>query len=155
MDIEKVYDLIERAEKSSFDKISIEMEDFKLCLERNCGTQIVREIQQSVMPPSQSTDAQTEQQATAAQPAEETGGDVITAPISGVFYVAKEPGAEPFAKVGDKVKKGQTVCIIEAMKMMNEIIAPKDGVIAHVLFEDAQPITANDILFRYAKDSEI
>ena len=149
MDIEKVHDLIERAEKSSFNRISLEMQDFKLCLERNYGAQPVSEIQQLVS--VKGADIQTEK--TAADSAEENDDDVITTPISGVFYVAKEPGAEPFVTEGGKVKKGQTVCIIEAMKMMNEISAPKDGVIEHVLLDDAQPVTVNDVLFRYAKDN--
>jgi acetyl-CoA carboxylase biotin carboxyl carrier protein len=78
--------------------------------------------------------------------------DIVFAPISGVFYVAKEPGATPFVSEGQHVNKGDTLCIIEAMKMMNEICAPKSGVIENVLKEDGQAIKAKDPLFRYAKE---
>lgn len=150
MDIDKIYDLIEKAEKSSFDKIEIQIQDLKLCLERNCAHagQVIREIQAA--PKTQII------QESADTPEEETpsinSDDVITAPISGVFYVAKEPGAEPFVKEGRRVEKGETVCIIEAMKMMNEISAPKSGIIKRVLLSDAQPVSVNDALFIYAKE---
>jgi acetyl-CoA carboxylase biotin carboxyl carrier protein len=79
--------------------------------------------------------------------------DLLIAPISGVFYVAKEPGAVPFVKEGQHVRKGETVCIIEAMKMMNEICAPKSGVIERILVADSDAITVGDTLFVYAKEN--
>jgi acetyl-CoA carboxylase biotin carboxyl carrier protein len=61
-------------------------------------------------------------------------------PMVGTFYRSASPGAKPFVEVGDAVKKGQTVCIIEAMKLMNEIEADKDGVIKAILVENGQPV---------------
>ncbi len=149
MDIEKIYEFIEKTEKSSFDKIEIQIQDIKLCLERHCGRfgHDITEIQS--VPKEQKIQE-------VAAPKEDKQAintdDVITAPISGVFYVAKEPGAEPFVKEGCRVKKGDTVCIIEAMKMMNEISAPKTGIIERVLLSDAKPVSVNDLLFIYAKE---
>lgn len=72
---------------------------------------------------------------------------VIKAPIVGTVYRAPEPGARPFAEVGTVVKKGQVLCIIEAMKLMNEIEAEVDGEIAAVYVENGQPVQFGDRLF--------
>jgi acetyl-CoA carboxylase biotin carboxyl carrier protein len=72
----------------------------------------------------------------------------IRSPMVGTFYKAPEPGAEPYAKVGTRVSPGQTVCIIEAMKIMNEIEAEVTGVIREVCVDDAQPVEYGQVLFR-------
>jgi acetyl-CoA carboxylase biotin carboxyl carrier protein len=72
----------------------------------------------------------------------------IKSPMVGTFYKAPEPGAEPYAKVGTRVSPGQTVCIIEAMKIMNEIEAEVTGVIREVCVDDAQPVEYGQVLFR-------
>lgn len=65
-----------------------------------------------------------------------TEGEAVTAPVVGVFYSASAPGAAPFVKVGDRVQKGQTLCIVEAMKMMNEITADFDGIVTEIAPKD-------------------
>jgi len=72
----------------------------------------------------------------------------IKSPMVGTFYMAPEPGAEPYAKVGTRVSAGQTVCIIEAMKIMNEIEAEISGVIREVCVNDAHPVEFGQVLFR-------
>jgi acetyl-CoA carboxylase biotin carboxyl carrier protein len=72
----------------------------------------------------------------------------IKSPMVGTFYAAPEPGAEPYAKVGSRVSSGQVVCIIEAMKIMNEIESEVSGVIREVLVENAQPVEFGQPLFR-------
>jgi acetyl-CoA carboxylase biotin carboxyl carrier protein len=72
----------------------------------------------------------------------------IRSPMVGTFYKAPEPGAEPYAKVGTRVSPGQTVCIIEAMKIMNEIEAEVTGVIREVCVDDVQPVEYGQVLFR-------
>jgi acetyl-CoA carboxylase biotin carboxyl carrier protein len=72
----------------------------------------------------------------------------IKSPMVGTFYKAPEPGAEPYAKVGTRVSPGQTVCIIEAMKIMNEIEAEVTGVIREVCVDDAQPVEYGQVLYR-------
>ena len=74
-------------------------------------------------------------------------GHVVKSPMVGTFYRAGSPGAEPFVEVGDEVKVGQTVCIIEAMKLMNEIECDKDGVVKEILVENGQPVEYGEPLF--------
>jgi acetyl-CoA carboxylase biotin carboxyl carrier protein len=85
----------------------------------------------------------------AAMPVEETGVDlaVIKSPIVGTFYRSAEPGARAFVEVGDAVKKGQVLCIIEAMKLMNEIESDCDGEISAVYVENGRPVQFGDRLF--------
>ncbi len=84
--------------------------------------------------------------AAAPAPAVETG-HVVTSPMVGTFYRASSPGAKAFAEVGDTVKAGQAICIIEAMKIMNEIEADKDGVISKILVENGKPVEYGQPLF--------
>ncbi|HEX7918456.1 MAG TPA: acetyl-CoA carboxylase biotin carboxyl carrier protein, partial [Gemmatimonadales bacterium] len=85
--------------------------------------------------------------APAAAPAPSTLKE-IKSPMVGTFYGAPEPGAAPYAKVGTRVKAGQVVCIIEAMKIMNEIEAEVAGVIKEVTATDASPVEFGQVLFR-------
>jgi acetyl-CoA carboxylase biotin carboxyl carrier protein len=71
----------------------------------------------------------------------------IRSPMVGTFYAAPAPDAPPYVKVGDEVKTGQVLCIIEAMKLMNEIEADKNGKIVKILIENAQPVEYNQTLF--------
>ena len=72
----------------------------------------------------------------------------IRSPMVGTFYKSPEPGAEPYIKVGNRVTAGQTVCIIEAMKIMNEIEAEITGVVREINVEDSQPVEFGQVLFR-------
>jgi acetyl-CoA carboxylase biotin carboxyl carrier protein len=83
----------------------------------------------------------------AAAPALEDGLLYITSPMVGTFYRQPEPGAEPFAREGDYIKKGQVLCIIEAMKLMNEIESEHEGQLVKVLAENGQPVQYGDQLF--------
>ena len=76
----------------------------------------------------------------AAPPAEEISGETVKSPIVGTAFLSPEPGAEPFINVGDAVKAGDTLLIIEAMKVMNPITAPSGGVVKKMLVADAQPV---------------
>jgi acetyl-CoA carboxylase biotin carboxyl carrier protein len=75
-------------------------------------------------------------------------GVLVTSPFVGTFYRAPSPESPPFVDVGAKVKKGQTLCIVEAMKLMNEIEAEQDGTIAEVLVQNATPVEFGEALFR-------
>ncbi len=72
---------------------------------------------------------------------------VITSPFVGTFYRAPSPGADPFVTIGQRVKKGDVLCIVEAMKLMNEIEAESEGVIAEILVENEQPVEFDQPLF--------
>ena len=80
--------------------------------------------------------------------AESAGGDVVRSPMVGVFYAAPAENAAPYVAVGDRVKAGDTLCIIEAMKLMNEITAEKDGIIAEVCAGNGQVVEYGTPLFR-------
>ncbi len=84
----------------------------------------------------------------AAEKAEEHEGELIRSPMVGVFYAAPAENAAPYVAVGDRVKQGDTLCIIEAMKLMNEITAEKDGVIAEVCAGNGQVVEYGTALFR-------
>ena len=81
-------------------------------------------------------------------PAAQEEGEAITAPLVGTFYAASAPDKAPFVAVGDKVKAGQTVCLLEAMKMISEVPAPFDCVIEEVVAENGQLAAFGDVLFR-------
>jgi len=81
----------------------------------------------------------------AAEP--EPEGHVIRSPMVGTFYRASAPGAKPFVEVGETVKSGQTLCIIEAMKLLNEIETDRDGIVKAVLAENGQPVEYGEPLF--------
>ncbi|MGV0820607.1 acetyl-CoA carboxylase biotin carboxyl carrier protein [Martelella sp. AMO21009] len=76
----------------------------------------------------------------------------ISAPLGGVCYLAEKQGARPFVMVGDRVLKGQTVCLIEAMKIMTAITAEQDGVIAKILVDDGDQVDADTMLMKFADD---
>ena len=104
-------------------------------------------------PPPVSVVAAAPPSGAAAQPAAESSKPApqlkeIKSPMVGTFYASPEPGAAPYAKVGSRVSSGQTVCIVEAMKIMNEIEAEVAGVIKEICVEDAQPVEFGQVLFR-------
>lgn len=85
------------------------------------------------------------QPAPAAAPAAQ--GTPLNSPMVGTFYRSSAPGAKPFVEVGDKVKKGQVVCIIEAMKLLNEVEAESDGIVKEICAENGQPVEFGQPLF--------
>src|SRR5687767_1160198 len=76
------------------------------------------------------------------------GGNDVKSPMVGTFYSAPEPGAKPYVSVGSRVSKGQILCIIEAMKIMNEIESEFSGVISEIAVQDAHPVEYGQVLFR-------
>src|SRR5690554_5564939 len=143
MDIRKIKKLIELLEESNISEIEIEENDESVRISRYpSGTH----WQQAPMPqyaapqpaPAYATPPP------AAEPAPEAEatyqGHVLSSPMVGTFYRSPAPGSKPFVEVGQRVKKGETVCIVEAMKMMNQIEADKDGVIEAILVEDGEPV---------------
>lgn len=80
--------------------------------------------------------------------ADENCKEIVVSPIVGTFYQSSAPGANPYVNVGDSVKAGQVLCIVEAMKVMNEITAPCAGVISEILVDDAEGVEYNQPLFK-------
>jgi len=80
------------------------------------------------------------------------GLHLLRSPIVGTFYTSPSPDAEPYVRVGDRVKRGQVLCIVEAMKLMNEIESDEDGVIEKVFPKNAQPVEYGEPLFAVRSD---
>lgn len=119
--------------------------DKKLRLERTA----VQPVQTIAVPQTVSAAASVQTApAAAAQTTASSQGKPITSPMVGVFYRAPAENADPFVKVGDRVKKGDTVGIIEAMKLMNEVIADTDGVVEEICIENAQTVDFGCVLMR-------
>ena len=137
MSNQDVFELMARFEGSTAVSMKFTCKDFSLELSKAAGT--VPSAAPVAAAPAVS----------AAPAAAEEEGSVITAPLVGTYYAAPSPGAAPFVSVGDQVKKGQTVCLMEAMKMMNEVTAPCDCVIEALLQEDGALVSFGAPLLRY------
>lgn len=140
MDSEKINQLIKLLNEHGLTEIEFSEGDESIRIKREASPAIastfVQPISSNVL--SSHTTAVNE---------EETSINLLRAPVLGTVYLAPAPGAEPFVNVGQTVKKGDILCIIEAMKMMNHIEAHKDGVIKKRLVENGMPVQFNDPLF--------
>lgn len=147
MDIRKVKKLIELVEESSISEIEIqEGEDF-VRISRHSGQTFTTPMVPGYAAAPQAAAPAAPAPAAAAKPEVESGHS-IKSPMVGTFYRSPAPGASAFIDVGKKVKKGDTICIIEAMKMMNQIEADQDGVVEAILVEDGQPVEFDQPLVR-------
>jgi acetyl-CoA carboxylase biotin carboxyl carrier protein len=90
--------------------------------------------------------------APAAEPAAPAGSHILNSPIVGTFYAAPAPDAPAYVRVGDRVRKGQVMCIVEAMKLMNEIESDVDGVVLEIYPKNAQPVEFGEPLFAIRAD---
>jgi len=127
---EKVRELAALLEETGLNEIEIEQDGMRLRVARG-GTPVH-------YAPDPGQPAKTVSAPAAAAAAEHPG--TLKSPMVGTVYVAPQPGAAPFVKVGDEVKEGQTVLIVEAMKTMNPILAPRSGKITEIFVRDAQPV---------------
>jgi acetyl-CoA carboxylase biotin carboxyl carrier protein len=150
MDIRKVKKLIEMLEESSLAEIEINEGEESIRISRTSSAVPAAPMQ--VMAPAAVAPAAAPiaPAAPAQEKSEEAGipsGHAVKSPMVGTFYGAPSPGAKSFVQVGDSVNVGDTLCIVEAMKMLNEIEADKAGVIKAVLKENAQPVEYGEPLF--------
>jgi len=144
-DIRAIIDLMKKNDLSVFE---MEKDGFKLKLQKGAGDQTVF----APSPPSAGTSSATAASAPPVQPGAETSKAAalkeIVSPMVGTFYRAGSPDAPPFVDVGKAVDEETVVCIIEAMKVMNEIKAEVKGVIAEVVAESGKPVQFGQVLFR-------
>ena len=147
MELSDIFALLERFESSSIQHMELRMEDFRLELDKNAAVTVAPVAAAPVA--AAPVAAPSAAPAPAAAPkAEAPAGPTINAPLVGTFYSAPSPDAAPFVSVGDTVKKGQTVCILEAMKMMSEVPSPADGVVEEILVRDGELVGYDQPLFR-------
>ncbi len=136
IDIMKLCDYFE---KSSLTKFEYSNEKEKIVLEK--------QIEKTTEYVSVQTPQTQKQASTSLKTEVENPNTTVTAPLVGVFYAAPSPNDKPFVNVGDKVEKGQILCLLEAMKMMSEVTSPVNGVIKKINFANEDVVGFGDVLF--------
>ena len=156
MDLELIERLLEIVAQSGMAEVEVEQDDFKMVVRAHPTTVPIAAPAIAAMahPVAAAAVMEATTPAMAAPEAvggdgvaSDTGGTVIQAPIVGTFYTAPGPDADPYVKVGDSVEVGTVLCIIEAMKLMNEIQSEHTGVVKKILAENAQPVEYDQPLF--------
>lgn len=154
MDIKQIQDLIKFVAKSGVNEVSIEEQDFKITIKTNKEPTYVTAAIPAAAPvpvaaaPAPAAPAQAESAAPAAKAADDSSKFItIKSPMIGTFYRSSSPDKPAFANVGDTVSTGQVICIVEAMKLFNEIESEVSGKIVKVLVDDAQPVEYDQPLF--------
>ena len=148
MDIRKVKKLIELLEESGIAEIEIHEGEESVRISRNAAPGAVAAPAPVAAPVAIAAPVAAAPAVAAAAPAEEKiEGHVLNSPMVGSFYRSPSPGASSFVEVGSKVSVGDTLCIIEAMKLLNQIEADKSGTIKAILVENGQPVEYNQPLF--------
>lgn len=137
MKLSDIQKIIKDFEKSSMTELSLEFEDTKIALSKKVVSESVAHapMQTTHVPQELPTQVKTNDKNT------------IKSPLVGTFYAASSPKSKPYVEVGSKVSQGDVLCLIEAMKIMNEITAPKDGVIVKIHAVNGQVVGIDDALF--------
>ena len=147
---DKVKEIIYILENSDIEEIDITFWGKRIRVSKSGSV-----IEGSVSPTAtavQSSSIEAPEATPASAPPAETGGEQILSPMPGTFYRAASPESDPFINEGDTVKKGQTLCIIEAMKMMNQIASDANGIIERVLVQNGDPVEYGQVLFLISPD---
>lgn len=159
MDIRKIRKLIELIQETGVGEIEVKTGDDSVRISRTAPAQWPPAAPPAQPPPAVSNDAYPNQVSAATAEAKESKPEdrasqinddnqqAIKSPMVGTVYLSSQPGEPPFVKVGDKIKKGQTICLIEAMKMFNKIEAEKSGTITARLVDNEQPVEFDQPLF--------
>jgi len=157
MDLKLIKNLLSMISDSDVNEVSIEEGDFKIKIKKQGEVTQPREQvyytpqpQQAPQPAQTTAAAPSSPSATEQVSSEEkpsSNGITIKSPIVGTYYSKPSPDAKPFVSVGDTVKKGDVLCIVEAMKIMNEIESEHDGKITKILVQDSQPVEFDQPLF--------
>ena len=163
MDLDKIQRLLEIVAESGLAEVKVEEEGFKLTVratQRPAATPPAPPVVMTAQAPAPQTPAAQAAAPTppaapaaapagggAAEPGSGANEALVLAPIVGTFYAAPSPEDDPFIGVGDRVEVGQTLCIIEAMKLMNEIQAEEAGTVTQILVQNAEPVEFDQPLF--------
>ena len=140
MDIRKVKKLIELLEESGIAEIEITEGEESIRISRYTQNVPVAPVPVTVAAPVAASPVAAAAAPTAAPAEAEEDGFEVTAPMVGTFYASSSPGAAPYVQVGDRVTEGDTLCIIEAMKMMNQIEADVSGVVKSIRMQNGEPV---------------
>ena len=152
MDLRKLKTLIDLVEASDISELELTEgeEKVKISRQNNKAQSLapVNYVQQPIQPPvNQQPQAQTEEPLGKVDTTTIDNKDAITSPMVGTFYRSASPDSAPFIDIGSTVKKGETLCIIEAMKILNEIESDKEGTRSKILIENGQPVEFGQPLF--------
>lgn len=156
MDFNQVKELLHLVDQSSLKEFQLQMDNVTVQMSKNSATSqsTTKDTKIETISPVVNETAynnESSYQSVTVRETESTpaaAGEEILSPIVGVVYLSPEPGKPEFKKVGDTVKVGETLCIVEAMKVMNEIKSEVDGTITEILIEDSQVVEYNQALFR-------
>lgn len=152
---QEIQELIDFISKSGLDEVNIETSDFKIAVKKHSAAPQTEAAPRSVASPSAPSAGAPAPVAPAPQPAENAAQQKedtsryveIKSPMIGTFYRSSSPETDAFVQIGDSVKTGQTVCIVEAMKLFNEIESEVSGKIVKILVENASPVEYDQPLF--------
>lgn len=154
MDLRKLKTLIDLVSESNVSELEITEAEGKVRIVKGAPPAPAQVVYAPVAPPvaapgpaAPAASAAPAAEAAAPAPAEEPAGFVLKSPMVGTFYRASSPGAKPFVEVGQQVKEGDTLCIIEAMKLLNEIEADASGVVKAILLDNGEPVEFGEPLF--------
>ena len=150
MDLRKLKTLIDLVQQSDIAELEITEGEEKVRISRFGGASAPVMMAHAPQPMMQMPATDTPEAAPPAAEASpaEPDGHIVKSPMVGTFYGAPEPGAKPYVAVGQQVKQGQVLCIIEAMKSMNEIESEVSGTVVEVCAQDAHPVEFGQVLFR-------
>ncbi len=143
MDLRKIKKLIELLEDSNLDELEIREGEESIRLSRT-GTQSAPVLPVAPVAPVHKGGAVDPEPTV---PETETGGHAITSPMVGTYFAAPKPEAAPFVKVGSKVEVGDTLCVIEAMKIFNQIEADRAGTVVKITKQSGEPVEYGEVLF--------
>ncbi len=156
MEIKEIQELIRFVAKSGVSEVEIDKEGFKIHIKTGAQAPTAMVMAPPMVQPQVlATPVVIDTAPTASAPAAAPvapAGTTVKAPMVGTFYRSAGPDKEPFVKVGDRVQKGQTICIIEAMKLFNEIEAEISGTVVDILIDNAKPVEFDQPLFVVAED---
>ena len=144
---EMIRELADLLKETELNEIEVETEEFKIRVARGTGGGAMAYAPAAPVPAAPAAPAPAAAEASAAAPADlSKHPGAVTSPMVGTVYVSPEPGAPPFVQVGASVSQGDTLLIVEAMKTMNPIPAPKSGTVKEILVQDAQPVEFGEVL---------
>ena len=152
MDLRKIKKLMELLEESGIAEIEVKEGEESIKLSRNISSTTNMQVPQMIQQPVQTSQTPTNQQASdmvanAVDNLKKDKRNTVNSPMVGTFYASASPESKPFVTIGQSVKKGDTLCILEAMKMMNQVQAESDGKIVEILVDNAEPVEFDQPLF--------
>ena len=152
MDLRKIKKLMELLEESGIAEIEVKEGEESIKLSRNISSSTNMQVPQIIQQPVQTSQPPANQQASdkgvnAVDNLKKEKRNTVNSPMVGTFYASASPESKPFVTIGQSVKKGDTLCILEAMKMMNQVQAETDGKIVEILVDNAEPVEFDQPLF--------